>query len=78
MTIMEMMGQSGTLTLLGMTMVFGFLITMIIVISLVGRIIGSNKSGDSKILIAKTSVRESSDNKQITAAITAAVNEYKK
>ena len=36
MTIMEMLGQSGILSLLGMGIVFGFLIIMIIAISTMG------------------------------------------
>ena len=36
MTIIEMLQQSGILTLLGMGIVFGFLIIMVLVINLLG------------------------------------------
>ena len=39
MTIVDMLGQSGLLTLLGMGVVFGFLIIMIIFVSLTSKII---------------------------------------
>jgi len=45
MTIVEMLGQSGVLTLLGLGVVFGFLIIMVIVINLTGKIISADKSG---------------------------------
>jgi oxaloacetate decarboxylase gamma subunit len=81
MTIVEMLGQSGILTLLGMGVVFGFLIIMVISITLAGKIIhavgldkdvapsGSAGSGipGGAAAAAKTA-----------AAITAAVNEYRK
>jgi len=45
MTIVEMLGQSGILTLLGMGIVFGFLIVMVFIINLTGKIMNAEKSG---------------------------------
>ena len=81
MTIMEMLGQSGVLTLLGMGVVFGFLVIMIIVISQVGKIINASgvtqdagaAPGAGSVPLASTG-----NNAAITAAISAAVNEYRK
>jgi len=70
MTIFEMLGQSGQLTLLGMGIVFSFLILLVIVISITGKIIGV-KNDTSKTEAA-------AGNGNITAAITAAVTEYQK
>jgi len=41
MTIAEMLGQSGVLTLLGMGIVFGFLIIMIFTVTLMGKVVHS-------------------------------------
>ena len=41
MTISEMLGQSAILAVLGVGIVFGFLIILVGVISLVGKIVGS-------------------------------------
>jgi oxaloacetate decarboxylase gamma subunit len=79
MTIAVMLGQSGKLTLLGMGMVFGFLIVMIIVITLVGKLIHA-LHWDSDI--ASPPLARSSGGggnaAAVTAAISAAVNEYRK
>jgi oxaloacetate decarboxylase gamma subunit len=73
MTIVEMLGQSGVLTLLGMGIVFGFLVIMIISITVVGRIIQALGS------VAAAPVTGAAGNgAEVTAAITAAVNEYRK
>jgi len=45
MTIVEMLGQSGILTLLGLGIVFGFLIVMVFIINLTGKILNAEKSG---------------------------------
>jgi len=39
MTILDMLGQSGVLTVLGMGVVFGFLIIMVVCVSVMGKII---------------------------------------
>ena len=85
MTIAEMLEQSGVLTLLGMGIVFGFLIILIIAVSQMGKIIHAlgldkdtaapAKSGGAP---AATGAPASSGGSAITAAITAAVNEYRK
>jgi oxaloacetate decarboxylase gamma subunit len=72
MTIVEMLGQSGVLTMLGMGIVFGFLVIMIISITVVGRIIQALGSTAAPVTGA------AGNNAEITAAITAAVNEYRK
>jgi oxaloacetate decarboxylase gamma subunit len=79
MTILEMLGQSGSLTLLGMGVVFGFLTIMVICVTIMGKIVhalGADKdvlapgSGGSTTSPAKTTA--------VAAAITAAVAEYQK
>jgi len=78
MTILDMLGQSGTLTLLGMGVVFGFLIIMVIVISCVGKII-KNMSLEKEIKPAISAApRPAGNNDAVTAAISAAVNQYRK
>lgn len=80
MTIMEMIRQSGVLTLLGVGTVFGFLITMIICVTLMGKIIhvlGWDK-GVQDSTAKKQSTQETTVNHGANvAAITAAVNEYR-
>ena len=77
MTILEMMQQSVVLTFLGMGVVFLFLWIMTICMDLAGKIIRSidskNEASDSKA--------HNEDGKvppQITAAITAAINQFQK
>jgi oxaloacetate decarboxylase gamma subunit len=81
MTIMEMLGQSGILSLFGMSTVFGFLVIMIITITVVGKIIhalGADKD-IAPLAPAKTAAPAASGNDaSVTAAISAAVNEYRK
>jgi oxaloacetate decarboxylase gamma subunit len=83
MTIVEMLEQSGVLTLLGMGIVFGFLVIMIITITLAGKVIhalGMDKedapasSGGAKAVPAAGA----GNNAAVTAAISAAVNQYRK
>ena len=42
MSIMEMLGQSVVLTILGMSVVFGFLTVVVIVVTLTGKLINKN------------------------------------
>jgi oxaloacetate decarboxylase gamma subunit len=74
-----MLEQSGVLTLLGMSIVFGFLVILVVAITVVGRVIralGLNKDSHNpgvppvKAGVAAKAVP--------VAAITAAVNEYRK
>jgi oxaloacetate decarboxylase gamma subunit len=80
MTIAEMLGQSGSLTLLGMGVVFGFLIILIVSVTLLGKIIhalGLDKDTGALPKPASgpsTAVKASA----VTAAITAALTEYRK
>jgi oxaloacetate decarboxylase gamma subunit len=84
MTIAEMLGQSGVLTLLGMGIVFGFLIIMIVAITLTGKLIhalgldadtgGAAASGAAQA----PGAGKASQSGAVTAAISAAVTEYRK
>ena len=83
MTIMDMLGQSAVLTVLGMGVVFGFLVIMVICVSVMGKIIqglGGSKDAasapSSQTGFAGTA--ETGQSKAITAAITAAVTQYQK
>jgi len=81
MTIMEMLGQSGVLTVLGMGVVFSFLIILIFAITGVGKIINAlklNKELMPQALAAMPSASVSANGASITAAISAAVTEYRK
>jgi oxaloacetate decarboxylase gamma subunit len=79
MTIGQMFEQSGVLSLLGMGTVFGFLIILIISVTLVGKIIhalGLDKE-ETPARKPKSSTGGTAD-AAVTAAITAAVTEYRK
>ena len=75
MTITEMLVQSGILALLGIGIVFSFLVILVIAISLVGKIINSGNAGKNDAVENQSAEQ---NNEQITAAISAAVTEYKK
>ena len=78
MTIVEMLGQSGNLALLGMGTVFSFLILMIIAITVAGKIIhaaGMDRDLNVPPAAPKAPAKSGGD---VTAAIGAAVNEYRK
>ncbi|MDR0557212.1 MAG: OadG family protein [Treponema sp.] len=83
MTIGQMFEQSGVLTLLGMGTVFGFLIILIISITLVGKIIhalGLDKE-ESAVQKSKAQSKTSSTgaaDATIAAVITSSVAEYRK
>ena len=80
MTIEVMLEQSGVLTLLGMSVVFSFLIIMIFSITGVGKILNAlklNKELMPQTLAAAPSASVGSVN-AVTAAISAAVSEYRK
>jgi oxaloacetate decarboxylase gamma subunit len=86
MTIVEMLEQSGTLTLLGMAVVFGFLIIMIISITLAGKVIHALGLDKDVGAPAKTAVSvpagspavNPAGDAAITAVISAALTEYRK
>ena len=81
MTILEMLKESAALAGLGISVVFSFLILIVIFITLAGKIINAFDSGknvkpqDTKL--AETTVKKE-ENDSVIAAITAAVNEYRK
>jgi oxaloacetate decarboxylase gamma subunit len=77
MTIVEMLGQSAILTVLGMTVVFVFLWIMIVCVNLTGKAI--HKLGmDKDVLQPPSPPAKTGTPPQVTAAITAAVTEYRK
>jgi oxaloacetate decarboxylase gamma subunit len=86
MTIAEMLAQSGVLTLLGVGIVFGFLVVMIICVIAAGKIIhalGMDKDAaapgvDIPSSGAKAAKSTAAAMAMTAAAITAAVNEYQK
>ena len=76
MTISEMLGQSLILTLLGMAVVFSFLIILIFCISIMSKIIGKTKAGKEVEMIgASAGTRPVTQNNAIIAAIAAAVHD---
>jgi oxaloacetate decarboxylase gamma subunit len=81
MTIAEMLGQSGVLTLLGMGIVFSFLIILIVCVTLTGKIIhvlGADKDLQQVPKPVGGAPAAGSNNGAVTAAISAAVTEYRK
>jgi oxaloacetate decarboxylase gamma subunit len=86
MTTAEMFGQSAVLTLLGMGVVFSFLIILIIAITCMGKIVhslGLDKEPEPpKKALAPVAVAApvggANPTIAITAAISAAVTEYRK
>jgi oxaloacetate decarboxylase gamma subunit len=82
MTVSEMFVQSGALALLGMTMVFGFLIIMVICVTFSGKIIhalGLDRDTQMpKQAGAQAVTGGGPDSGAITALISAAVNEHRK
>lgn len=81
MTIVEMLEQSGVLTLLGMGIVFSFLIILIISVSLTSKIIRSlivNKDAGAAPGPASPGPSAAAKTTAVTAAISAAVTEYRK
>jgi oxaloacetate decarboxylase gamma subunit len=82
MTIVEMLGQSGVLTLLGMGIVFSFLIIMIVFVTVVGKIIHTLTADTAVPAPAQGGTSSgggaAGGNAAVTAAISAAVTEYRK
>lgn len=82
MTIAEMFGQSGVLALLGMGIVFSFLIILVLFMTLVAKIVKFMKwdvdaqaSSDGS---AASAAAGAANQAAVVAAIGAAVNEYRK
>ena len=83
MTILEMLGQSGILTVLGMGVVFGFLIIMVFCVSAMGKILqasgaGKEEAAPQAAYAPQSLAMEAGKSKAVTAAIVAAVNQYRK
>jgi len=79
MTILEMLGQSGSLTLLGMGVVFGFLAIMVICVTIMGKIVHA-LGADKDVIAPEPGASASAPAKTtaVAAAIAAAVTEYQK
>ena len=78
MTIFDMLGQSGTLSLLGMGVVFGFLFIMVIAVTLTGKIVHALGADKDTTQAPKPAAGTAAKSTAVAAAITAAVNEYRK
>jgi oxaloacetate decarboxylase gamma subunit len=78
MTIAEMLGQSGVLSVLGMGIVFGFLIIMIIAVTVTGKIIHALRLDKDLDAPAPKTGQARGAATAVAAAITAAVTEYQK
>ena len=85
MTILEMLEQSGILTLFGIGVVFAFLIIMVIIISQAGKAFSTADSANAtagrladggRQVYGSTAV--TSNSAPVIAAITVAVGEYRK
>ena len=79
MTIMDMLSQSGVLTVLGMGIVFGFLLIMVIAVTLMGKVVralGADKdvTQPSRPVTGVAPAKSTA----VAAAITAAITEYQK
>ena len=81
MTVTEMLGQSVVLTILGVAVVFSFLLILVIVISQVSRIILAMGLEADRVPASQSvsiDTARPGDGDRIIAAISAAVNEYRK
>ncbi|GMO37513.1 MAG: hypothetical protein Ta2F_13750 [Termitinemataceae bacterium] len=81
MTIAEMFGQSGVLTLLGMAVVFSFLIILVFSITALGTVmrkLGLDKDEKPASSSAAASATSAVFDGAVTAAIGAAIKEYRK
>jgi oxaloacetate decarboxylase gamma subunit len=80
MTIAEMLEQSGILTLLGMGIVFGFLIILVISVTVMGKIIHALGADKDTTQPARPAAGTGGAVKAtaVAAAITAAVSEFRK
>ena len=80
MTVPEMLGQSGILTLLGMGVVFAFLIALIVCMKLVGILVRtfSSSTVEPGQSAAATAPFSTETNQATVAAIAVAVSERQK
>ena len=72
-----MFAQSGVMAMLGMGTVFGFLVIMIIAVTLTGKIIHAI-GVDKEVQQGGSAAVKTENDSSVTAAISAAVNEYRK
>ena len=77
MDIIVMMGQSTVLTVMGVGMVFGFLTILVLAVSLMGKILRQKLFNREEGLNTKAVRVNSENDANITAAISAAVAQYK-
>ena len=80
MNIFQMLEQSGILTVLGMGIVFGFLVIMVICVSIMGKIfhaLGIDKNVEASAEGAEAS-SGAAKSTAVAAAIVAAVTEFHK
>ncbi|MCI5606398.1 MAG: OadG family protein [Treponema sp.] len=79
MTITGMLGQSGLLTLLGMCVVFGFIIILILCMKLLQVVVHALKLDkvEQKDTTASANTTSVTDEKAVVAAIAAAIREKK-
>jgi oxaloacetate decarboxylase gamma subunit len=75
---MQMLGQSGVLSLLGMSVVFGFLIILVITVTVMGKIVHALGLDKDIVQAPNTAAGQAGKSTAIAAAITAAVTEYQK
>jgi oxaloacetate decarboxylase gamma subunit len=82
MTLAEMLGQSGVLTLMGMGTVFLFLIITVICVTVMGKIFqGLRKNGtipEAKPEKLNPAAENKTDQDAVIAAISAALSQYRK
>ena len=77
MTIAEMLGQSGILTILGMAVVFGFLTIMVFCVSTMGKLFQAREAA-AAVAVPVSQAPAAGIALATIAAITAAVLEYRK
>ena len=79
MTILQMLGQSGVLTILGMGVVFAFLVILVICVTLMGKVFNAfSKTGTNAALEASPQTGENANAGRVAAVIAAALSEYRK
>lgn len=78
MDIIEMLGQSGVLSLLGMSVVFGFLIILVIAVTVMGKIVHALGADKDLVKAPDAAAGAAVKSTAVAAAITAAVTEYQK
>ena len=81
MTIVEMLGQSGKMAVIGMGIVFSFLIILIVTVTLVGKVIqsmGLDKAGAQVKVAGRGPATGAASQAAVVAAIGAAVTQFQK